>query len=103
MYTSLIEDSRALSLNHYAADDFGEKDNMEAVAFSLKGQKFMCNDSSVKHNFSFALSFSMNCDTENEIDLRSYQIAEECSWSWLIIFLAKNLAGFRISSVFHGN
>lgn len=42
---------------------------MHAI-FSLKGQEFMCIDSSVKHDFTFTPSMSLyvTCDTEDEID-----------------------------------
>jgi predicted 3-demethylubiquinone-9 3-methyltransferase (glyoxalase superfamily) len=40
------------------------------ATFSIKGQTFMCIDSSVKHSFTFTPSISLfvSCETEKEID-----------------------------------
>jgi predicted 3-demethylubiquinone-9 3-methyltransferase (glyoxalase superfamily) len=40
------------------------------ATFTIKGQEFMCIDSSVKHNFTFTPSISLyvTCDTEEEIN-----------------------------------
>lgn len=40
------------------------------ASFTLKGQLFMCIDSSTRHNFTFtpAISLFVTCDTEDEIN-----------------------------------
>ncbi len=40
------------------------------ATFTLKGQTFMCIDSTIKHEFTFTPSISLfvTCDTEEEID-----------------------------------
>ncbi len=69
-YVSLFEDSEILSLTRYGPDGVGEEGTVMRAVFSLGGQKFMCIDSNVAHDFSFtpALSIYLNCSTEAEID-----------------------------------
>jgi len=64
-YISIFEDSEITSLNRGGP----EGSNMQAT-FTIKGQEFMCNDSSIKHGFTFTPSFSIfiTCDSENELD-----------------------------------
>lgn len=69
-YTSLIEDSKIIDIIHYGKNEAGDEGTVMQATFSLKGQKFMCIDSNVKHEFTFTPSFSIYvmCDSEDEID-----------------------------------
>lgn len=69
-YTSIIEDSKIVSISRYGANEAGEEGCVVQAVFSLKGQEFMCIDSNIKHEFTFTPSFSIfiTCDTEEEID-----------------------------------
>jgi predicted 3-demethylubiquinone-9 3-methyltransferase (glyoxalase superfamily) len=69
-YTSIIEDSKIVSISRYGANEAGEEGSVFQAVFSLKGQEIMCIDSYVKHEFTFTPSFSffITCDTEEEID-----------------------------------
>ncbi|KEK18625.1 3-demethylubiquinone-9 3-methyltransferase [Bacillus manliponensis] len=69
-YTSLIEDSSIIHISRYGADQPGAEGSVMQATFSLKGQEFMCIDSSIKHEFTFTPSFSLflTCDSEEEID-----------------------------------
>jgi predicted 3-demethylubiquinone-9 3-methyltransferase (glyoxalase superfamily) len=59
-YTSLIEDSEIKSIVRYGTNEAGEEGTVMKAIFSLKGQEFMCIDSSnIKHEFSFTPSFSI--------------------------------------------
>ncbi|MBS4202477.1 VOC family protein [Bacillus sp. FJAT-49732] len=64
-YISIFEDSEITSLNRG-----GPEGSIMQATFSIKGQEFKCNDSSIKHNFTFTPSFSIfiTCDSENELD-----------------------------------
>jgi predicted 3-demethylubiquinone-9 3-methyltransferase (glyoxalase superfamily) len=63
-YTSLFDQSEIKSVVHH------EDGTVLHATFTLKGQRFMCIDSRVKHDFTFTPSISMfvTCDTEEEID-----------------------------------
>lgn len=68
-YTSLIEDSQITSIVRYGANESGKEGTVMLASFTLKGQEFMCIDSSVKHQFTFTPSFSIfiTCSTEEEL------------------------------------
>lgn len=62
-YTSLIEGSEITEVTH------SEDGKVLRAIFSLKGQKFMCIDSSIQHDFTFTPSFSIFviCDSKEEV------------------------------------
>jgi len=69
-YTSIFTDSEITSLTRYGVNQAGQEGSVMQATFSIKGQKFMCIDSNVKHEFTFTPSFSVfiTCDTEEEVD-----------------------------------
>lgn len=77
-YTSLIEDSKITSIVRYGPGESGKEGTVMQATFTLKGQEFMCIDSSVKHQFSFTPSFSIfvTCDTEEELDNLYHELIE---------------------------
>lgn len=70
LYTSVFDQSEIISISRYGANEAGVEGTVLHATFSLKGQVFMCIDSSVKHEFTFtpAISLFVTCDTEEEID-----------------------------------
>ena len=77
-YTSVFDPSEIISIYRYGANEAGEEGTVLHATFSLKGQMFMCIDSSVKHEFTFtpAISLFVTCDSEEEID-RIYEMLSE--------------------------
>ncbi|RAL24176.1 VOC family protein [Thermoflavimicrobium daqui] len=77
-YTTLIEESKIISMTRYGANEAGEEGSVKQATFSLKGQEMMCIDSNVEHSFTFTPSFSLfvTCDTEEEIN-RLYKALTE--------------------------
>ncbi|MEY8370275.1 VOC family protein [Aerococcaceae bacterium 50-4] len=69
-YISLVEDSEITSVVRYGPNEEGEEGTVMQASFSLKGQEFMCIDSSITHEFTFTPSFSiyLTCESEEEID-----------------------------------
>ncbi len=69
-YISIFEDSEIIHIKRYGANETGKEGTVNEATFSIKGQKFMCFDSHVKHQFTFTPSFSIfiTCDSEDEID-----------------------------------
>ncbi|MGF9713593.1 VOC family protein [Paenibacillus naphthalenovorans] len=69
-YTSLIEDSKIISIIRYGPNEAGAEGSVKQAVFTLKNREFMCIDSHVKHEFTFTPSFSLfvDCDTEEEIN-----------------------------------
>lgn len=69
-YTSIFDRSEIISIIRYGPNEAGKEGTVLHAVFSLKGQAFMCIDSSVNHDFTFtpAMSSYVKCDTEEEID-----------------------------------
>ncbi|WP_019120414.1 VOC family protein [Brevibacillus massiliensis] len=80
-YTSLFDQSEIISIARYGPNEAGAEGTVMQAAFSLKGQVFMCIDSSVKHDFTFtpAMSLYVTCDTEEEIDRVFQRLAQDGS------------------------
>ncbi|MFI9103128.1 VOC family protein [Streptomyces fildesensis] len=78
-YTSLFEDAGVVDISRYGADGPGEAGTVQQATFTLAGQRFMCIDSYVKHEFGFtpAVSLFVNCDTEAELDRLYAALADQ--------------------------
>lgn len=77
-YTSIIEDSEIIRITKYGANEPGEEGTVNQAIFTLKGQQFMCIDSSIQHAFDFTPSVSiyLTCDTEEELDEMYHKLSE---------------------------
>lgn len=75
-YVSLFAKSRVENLSRYSSGPAQGK--VMSALFMLSGRRLMCNDSSVKHDFSFtpATSLFVTCDSEAEIDRVFAALAE---------------------------
>jgi len=86
-YTSLFKKSEIINVTHYA-EGLGEpEENVVHARFSLEGEVFIAMDSNQKHDFNFtpAISFTVYCDTQNEVDyfwdkLTAGGKEVECGW-----------------------
>ena len=96
-YTSLFADSEVVSVERCGPGEQGTEGAVEHATFTLAGQRFMCIDSAVEHDWTFtpALSLYVSCDSEDEIDhlferlsaggqvfmaLEAYPFAEKFAW-----------------------
>jgi predicted 3-demethylubiquinone-9 3-methyltransferase (glyoxalase superfamily) len=100
-YTSIFKNSRILDTVHYgesAAEVSGRpKGTVMIVTFELKGQTFMALNGGPVFKFSPAISFLVNCETQEEVDdlwekLSEGGEKEQCGWlkdkfgvSWQIV------------------
>ena len=104
-YLSVFEDSKRGVIAHYPKGMEPDKEgSVMFTDFQIADQWFVAMDSAHKHDFSFneAVSFIVNCDTQEEIDyywakLSAVPEAEECGWlkdnfgvSWQIVPSALN-------------
>ncbi len=87
-YTSIFHTS---SIDHMMRYEEGEepdtKGTIKHAGFTLAGQDFAAMDSARMHDFQFseAISFIVNCDTQDEIDyywdkLSAVKESEQCGW-----------------------
>ena len=98
-YTSLFPHSGANLVERYGKDQGEPEGHVMHARFSLAGQQFIAMDSSMGHAFAFtpAISFFVNCETQDEIDhfwdaLCQGGHPEQCGWlsdrfgiSWQIV------------------
>jgi len=78
-YTSLFDDAEVIGITRYGADEPGEEGTVQRATFALAGQRFMCIDSYVKHDFSFtpAVSLYVRCENEAELDRLYAALADQ--------------------------
>lgn len=69
LYVDLFENSKVMDITHYGANEDGAEGTIKHATISLNGQKIMCIDSPVKHDFTFtpATSLYVACPDENRI------------------------------------
>ncbi len=77
-YMSLIKDSKVESMEKYGPGEDGPAGSVKHAVFAMAGQKFMCIDSPIKHEFTFtpAISLFIDCESEQELD-RLYKALSE--------------------------
>ncbi len=99
MYTSIFPNSKTEMMVPYEKGEGDTEGFIKHSRFTLNGENFMAMDSSGPHEFTFneAISFVVNCDTQEEIDeywgkLSAVPEAEQCGWckdkygvSWQIV------------------
>jgi predicted 3-demethylubiquinone-9 3-methyltransferase (glyoxalase superfamily) len=68
----------AQALTRFGPGEAGAEGSVQHATFSLAGQRFMCIDSTQKHDFTFTPSMSLyvQCETEDEIDRLYATLAE---------------------------
>lgn len=87
-YTSLFKDSKIDYVLRYGEDALPDKpETIQHAQFTLASQGFAAMDSAYEHGFTFneAISFIINCDTQDELDyywdkLSAVPEAEQCGW-----------------------
>jgi len=99
-YRSVFHNARVGDILRYSKGEEPDKEGtIKHAAFTLEGKEFAAMDSALPHSFAFneAISFIVNCDTQEEIDyywekLSADPKAEQCGWlkdkygfSWQIV------------------
>lgn len=84
-YTSIFKNSKVGKISYYGDAGPGEKGSVMAVSFELDGQEFMGLNGGPNFSFTPAISFFVNCETQEEVDhywdklLQGGQ-AQQCGW-----------------------
>ena len=96
-YTSIFKNSSINSKSYYTEAGPGQKDTVMVVSFSLNGQNFTALNGGPMFKFTEAISFVVNCDSQEEVDHYWYKLLEggqesQCGWlkdkfglSWQIV------------------
>src|SRR5204862_1349876 len=67
-YTSIFENSKIIAVTHYGPSGPGPKGSVMTIAFELAGQKFVALNGGPHFKFTEAVSFVVNCETQEEVD-----------------------------------
>ncbi|MFN2531787.1 MAG: VOC family protein [Pyrinomonadaceae bacterium] len=96
-YTSIFKDSKILDITRYGDLGPGPKGSVMTASFQLNGQTFVALNGGPLFNFTQAVSFVVNCDSQQEVDYFWDKLSEggqiqQCGWlkdkyglSWQIV------------------
>jgi predicted 3-demethylubiquinone-9 3-methyltransferase (glyoxalase superfamily) len=96
-YVSIFRNSRVVSVTRYGEAGPGPKGTVMSATFELEGQPFYALNGGPLFSFTPAISFFVNCETQEEIDdlwakLSKGGEAQRCGWirdrfglSWQIV------------------
>lgn len=96
-YVSIFKNSKIESVARYGEEGPGPKGSAMSCTFQLDGQHFMALNGGPHFTFSPAISFFVNCETQQEVDELWEKLSEggekqRCGWlkdkynlSWQII------------------
>ncbi len=96
-YTSVFRDSRIVNVTHYTEAGPRPAGTVMTVEFELEGQRFIGIDGGPEFTFDEAISFEIECETQEEIDYYWERLSEggeegQCGWlkdryglSWQVV------------------
>jgi|SRR4051812_4419821 len=96
-YVSIFKNSKVGSVSRYGDAGPGPKGSVMSATFQLEGQEFMALNGGPMFTFTPAISFFVNCQTQEEVDALWNKLSEggeknRCGWlrdkfgvSWQII------------------
>ncbi|HMK53926.1 MAG TPA: VOC family protein [Methanobacteriaceae archaeon] len=67
-YISVFKNSQVLGITRYGADSPGPEGKVMTVKFEIEGQEFVALNGGPQYTFTPAVSFVVNCQTQEEID-----------------------------------
>jgi len=97
LYTSIFENSRIVYVSHYTAAGPRPEGMVLMVNFELDGQEFIGLNGGPEFTFDEAISFQVNCESQDEIDAFWAKLSDggsegPCGWlkdkfgvSWQIV------------------
>lgn len=85
LYVSIFKNSRILSITRYGEGGPGPKGTVMTGTFELDGQEFIALNGGPHFKFTEAISFSVNCETQEEVDEMWERLSEggekgRCGW-----------------------
>ena len=87
-YVSVFRNSKVKGMTHYTGEEpSGQKGSVMTVSFELNGQEFVALNGGPQFKFTEAVSFVVNCETQEEIDYYWEKLiaggGEEVQCGWL--------------------
>jgi predicted 3-demethylubiquinone-9 3-methyltransferase (glyoxalase superfamily) len=96
-YVSIFKNSKVLSVTRYGDAGPGPKGTVMTAEFQLEGQEFVALNGGPHFKFTEAISFVVNCETQQEVDYFWEKLSEggaesQCGWlkdkyglSWQVV------------------
>lgn len=96
-YTSIFKNSKVNNISRYGDAGPGPKGSVMTVDFQIEGQEFVALNGGPHFKFTEAISFVVNCETQEEVDEFWEKLSEggqksQCGWlkdkyglSWQIV------------------
>ncbi|MBC5823550.1 MAG: VOC family protein [Candidatus Eremiobacteraeota bacterium] len=96
-YVSVFKNSKTFNVSQYGEEGPGPKGTVMVARFELEGQEFLALNGGPEFTFSPAVSFLVNCETQQEVDHFWERLSEggeqlQCGWlkdkfglSWQIV------------------
>ena len=96
-YTSIFKNSKILNISRYGEEGPGPAGTVMTVTFQLDAQEFTALNGGPVFKFTEAISFFVNCETQQEVDELWEKLSEggeeeQCGWlkdkygvSWQIV------------------
>ncbi len=96
-YTSVFKNSKIENISRFGDDVPGPKGKVMTISFQLDGQEFMALNGGPEFKFTEAISFFVDCKTQEEVDYYWEKLSEggekgPCGWlkdqyglSWQIV------------------
>ncbi|HEY1525039.1 MAG TPA: VOC family protein [Candidatus Angelobacter sp.] len=96
-YISIFKNSKVVTIARYGDAGPGPKGSVMTAAFQLEGQDFVALNGGPQYKFTPAISFVVNCETQEEVDelwekLSAGGRKDRCAWltdkygvSWQIV------------------
>src|SRR5256712_11840757 len=84
-YCSVFKNSRILSVARYGDAGPGPRGTAMTVTFELDGQRFIALNGGPRFKFTEAISFSVDCSTQEEVDAYWDKLTDggqevQCGW-----------------------
>jgi len=84
-YTSIFKNSKVSSVTRYGEAGPGQKGTVMTATFQLDGQEFIALNGGPHFKFTEAISFSVDCKTQEEVDEFWKRLSEggeegQCGW-----------------------
>ena len=84
-YTSIFKNSKINRISRHGEGGPGPKGSVMVVSFELNGQEFVALNGGPMFKFTEAISFLVNCDTQEEVDHCWAKLTEggqeiQCGW-----------------------
>jgi predicted 3-demethylubiquinone-9 3-methyltransferase (glyoxalase superfamily) len=84
-YTSIFRNSKVETVARYGETGPGPKGTVMTISFQLAGQQFIALNGGPHFKFTEAISFVVNCETQEEVDEYWEKLSEggaevECGW-----------------------